>query len=331
MEHCIQWHVPVVLVKDTIPEPQGSSVARGQNADEQIIRLAAASRIYTRAKVVLAAQFLLTVPAGLATGVIAAQFPALKQWTATFSFAVALIDALFLERYQSHLKKQGAKIQEAFDCAVLDLPWRKLKAGDPVETEIVHDEGKSYLRKHPDQSNLENWYPPVVSNLPLYLARLICQRANCWWDAKLRRKYCLGLKLILAVLTVALVVCGLKINQTLGQLVLSIVAPLSPALLWGTREIRKQSEAAETLDKLRYQVEQTWDKALHGALAPGAIQQASIEIQDEIFDRRSRHPLIFNWINRLVRDKQQEGMNEKAQEMVMEAQKFLVPANSQDC
>jgi hypothetical protein len=300
-----------------------SAVAQEQNADEQISRLAAASQIYSRAKTVLAAQFLLTVPVGLATAILAAELPALKQWTAAFSFGVALLDALFLERYQSYLKKQGAKIQEAFDCSVLGLPWRKLKVGSPVDTEIVREHGKAYLQRDTNKSLVENWYPPIAFTLPLIHARLICQRANCWWDAELRRKYSLGLKLILIALAVAVIICGLQTNQTLGQLVLSLVAPLSPALLWGTREIRKQAEAAEALNRLRREIEQTWEKILPGALTPEGAQQASIEIQNEIFDRRSRHPLIFNWINRLVRSKHQISMNEKAQELVLEAQKVL--------
>jgi len=62
------------------------------------------------------------------------------------------------------LKKQGAKIQEAFDCEVLNLKWRKIKAGEPVETEIVRDEGNSYIRGHPDLTALRDWYPPLSPN-----------------------------------------------------------------------------------------------------------------------------------------------------------------------
>jgi len=142
----------------------------------------------------------------------------------------------------------------------------------------------------------------IATALPL--ARLICQRANCWWDAHLRRKYSFGLKVILVAVTIAVVMFGVESNRTLGQLVLSVIAPLSPALLWGIREIRKQDEAAEALDKLRSQVEQTWESALRGAVTSEAAEQISIAIQNEIFDRRSRHPLIFNWINRLARSKQ---------------------------
>ena len=306
-----------------MPEPKSSLIASDQNADEQILRQAAASQIYSRAKNVLAAQFLLTVPAGLATAILAAQMPALKQWTAAFSFGVALLDALFLEKYQSHLKKQGAKIQEAFDCSVLGLPWRKLKVGNPVDTEIVREQGKAYLRRGTNKALVENWYPPVALTLPLVYGRLICQRANCWWDAELRRKYSVGLKLILVALAVAVIICGLQTNQPLGQLVLALVAPLSPALLWGVREIRKQDEAAEALGKLRGEIEQMWESLVKGTLTPEAVAEVSIQIQNEIFERGSRHPLIFNWINRRVRRKQQISMNEKAQELATEAQKVL--------
>lgn len=304
-------------------EDAPNTIAQQQNSDAQLLRLAAASRVYSRAKAVLAIQFALTVPAALATVLIATYSPTLKLWTVTYSFAVALLDALLLERYQTYLKKQGAKIQEAFDCDVLNLKWRKLKAGEPVETEVVRDEGNSYIKGHPDLTLLRDWYPPVVSQLPLHLARLVCQRANCWWDAKLRRKYSFALKLILWLLTALVIIFGLQAKQTLGQLVLAVVAPLSPALLWGIREIRKQDEAAEALDKLRGQVEQTWELALDGTLVGDALQQTSADIQTEIFERRSRHPLIFNWINLLVRDKQQTSMNEKAKELVDVAAKRL--------
>lgn len=304
-------------------EAAQNTIAQQQNSEAQLLRLAAASRVYSRAKTVMAMQFALTVPAGLATALIASQWPALKQWTVTYSFAVALLDALLLERYQTHLKKQGAKIQEAFDCDVLGLKWRKLKAGEPVETEVVRDEGGSYIKGHPEMTAIRDWYPPVVAQLPLHLARLVCQRANCWWDAKLRRKYSFALKLTLGLLTALVVIFGLQANQTLGQLALAVIAPLSPALLWGIREIRKQDDAADALDKLRGQIEQAWEQALDGTLVGDNLQQTSEDIQSEIFERRSRHPLIFNWINRLVRGKQQTGMNEKAKELVSEAQKVL--------
>lgn len=306
-------------------QPTTNDIATKQNTEGQILRLAAMSRIYSRAKFVLGTQFILTVPAGLATAIIASQVPSLKHWTVTYSFAVALLDALFLEKYQNSLKKQGAKVQEAFDCDVLGLTWRKLKAGDRVDTEIVREEGTAFLTKHPDAAGIRDWYPPVVSQIPLPLARLICQRANCWWDAKLRRRYSYTLTALLWALAVLVVLFGMHANQTLSQLALAVVAPLSPALLWGIREIRKQNEAAEALDKLRGQIEQVWEQALNGSLDEDALLNTSVDFQNEILERRSRHPLIFNWINRWVRTKQQVGMNDKAKELVEEANRRLTP------
>lgn len=300
-------------------QPTTNNIAAEQNADRQILRLAAASAIYSRAKCVLGVQFFLTVPAGLLTAILASQQPELKHWTFTYSFVVALLDALFLEKYQNNLKKLGAKIQEAFDCDLLGLPWRKLRAGDPVDTESVREEGTAFLVKHPDTTGIRDWYPAVITQISLPLARLVCQRANCWWDAKLRRRYSFILKVVLWVLTALVVMFGLHANQTLGQLALAVVAPLSPALLWGIREIRKQSEAAEALDKLRGQIESVWAQALNGSLNDNALLDTSVDFQNEIFERRSRHPLIFNWINSLVRDQQQESMKAKAVELVAQA------------
>lgn len=52
-------------------------------------------------------------------------------------------------------------------------------------------------------SILKDWYPKEVAALALPLARLVCQRANCWWDANLRRKYANWLLAILIVTFVA--------------------------------------------------------------------------------------------------------------------------------
>ena len=248
--------------------------------------------------------------------------------TSTSPPAATLLDALFLEKYQNSLKKQGAKIQEAFDCDVLGLEWRKPKAGDPVDTETVREEGTAFLTKHPDAAGIRDWYPPVVSQISLPLARLICQRANCWWDAKLRRRYSYTLKVMLWVLTALVLMFGLHASQTLGQLALAFVAPLSPALLWGIREIRKQNEAAEALDKLRGHIEQVWEQALNGTLNEDALLVTSVDFQNEILERRLRHPLIFNWINSWVRDRQQTSMEAKAAELVAQANARLAARSS---
>jgi len=81
-----------------------------QNSDYNINLLAAASSVYSRAKSLMALQFVLTVPAALASSVIMAVQPTTKVWLTFFSVTVALTDALFLSRMQTRLRKRGATI-----------------------------------------------------------------------------------------------------------------------------------------------------------------------------------------------------------------------------
>src|SRR6266404_1454459 len=121
MGHCIQY--PISMVTSDIPEKQ--------NSDQLINLLAAASRIYGRAKTLMAIQFVLTVPAALASSIIMALQPKTNLWLTFFSVTVALTDVLFLSTVQSRLRKRGATIQQMFDCALYGLPWRHLRCGPP--------------------------------------------------------------------------------------------------------------------------------------------------------------------------------------------------------
>jgi hypothetical protein len=124
---------------------------------------------------------------------------------------------------------------------------------------------------------------------------------------------------VLLILSIFVFAISLYRNLTLENFVSTVVAPLTPAFLWGTREIRKHREAAESLNRLKSYIEQTWTRALGGELTASDLTQESIQIQNEIFDLRSRNPLIYNWIHRKVREAQQKNMLKKAEELAHEA------------
>lgn len=295
-----------------------NNLATQQNTDRQLLRFGAATASYSRAKSVLALQICLTIGGGLAWSILASRFPVMAVWAAFYAFSVALLDALVLERYQTHLRKQGARIQELIDVELFGLPWRTMTVGEPPETEVMHDEGQRYFARHGD-TKLKNWYPPIVATVPIALARLICQRANCWWDARLRQRYAIVLVSALATLTVIVVGVGIMHGMTLDRFVLATLAPLTPAYLWGVREWHKQREAADALDGLRKHVENTWQLALSTELSEDEILSISCAIQDGIFAARSQRPLIFNWIYRSFRERHEASMTVKAAELVAEA------------
>jgi hypothetical protein len=294
-------------------------ISSDENSDRQLLRLAAASAVYVRGKKILGLQATLTVLGGFAFPIAVATVPQLKVWAVLYAFTVALLDALVLEQLQSKQRQTGARIQELFDCDLFQLPWRRLVAGEPPPPELVTEAASGYKRTHEDLSHLRDWYSPAVSRLSLPLARLVCQRTNAWWDSALRKRYCASLKVLLWALAIFVFVLAVYRGMTMDVFVLSFIAPLTPAILWGAREARKHSSAADDLEKLLAHIDRTWQKALSGTLSGDALLGKSISIQNQLFYFRSKNPFVFNWVYRLLRGKQEKTMHQVAEQFVDQA------------
>ncbi len=296
-----------------------------QNSEHNISLVAAASSVYGRAKTLMAIQFVLTVPVALASSIIMALQPTTKVWLTFVSVTVALADTLFLNRAQTRLRKRGATIQQMFDCGLFALPWRELHCGPPVGSEEILADARPRLRSPKVRSRLVDWYPAAVKALPLHLARLVCQRASLWWDLRQRDRVRGALTLLLSLLAAAIFLIALLRGNTVEQMILTVYVPLAPAVLWIIREIFAQRDAIESDEKALAFVESLWNQALAQRAAEEEFLQGSILAQDALFDARSRSPMVFNWVYRLLRDRQQEQMEHKAAELVQEALKRLGP------
>lgn len=165
-------------------------------------------------------------------------------------------------------------------------------------------------------------YGPEVGCLPLHVARLACQRSNCWWDAKQRRRY--AVLVIAAVSAIFLAVLCLAMGNgfTIEGFVLKVAVPLSPALLLGIRQFAEQMEAAARLDTLREHSERLWNDALAGK-QEAEITLRSRGLQNEILENRKRSPLVFDGIFKRLRRDCEIQMNHGVAEFVAEAQQKL--------
>src|SRR2546429_7322325 len=155
-----------------------------QNQEAQLERLRAQRYLYSCSKIVLGAQAILSGPVALAWSLAVLLSPQLKGIAALWVLVVFLCDFTWLTRLQEAWRERAAKIQELFDCDVLELPWNSVKAGIPPTPEEIHGNADKYIRADDGSTPVENWYPPAVGALPLGVARIVCQRANCWWDAE---------------------------------------------------------------------------------------------------------------------------------------------------
>ncbi len=293
-----------------------------QNTDRQLQRLAAQRQLYATAKIIFGWQVLLSGPVTVVMAFMAIANPAFKGYAALWGITVALCDLFWLTPWQKRLRDSGARVQEAFDCDVLALPWNDVKAGKRPDPELILEQSEKYKKWAMTMPPLENWYAPTVSELPLYIGRLACQRSNCWWDSKQRRRYAACVISVVVLLFTVLLSLSLGSAFTIEDFVLKVAAPLAPALLLGLRQYSEQREAATRLDSLQNHAERLWKDALSG-MPEAEITVNARSLQDEIFENRRKSPLVFDAIFKRLRRDYEMQMNHGVDEFVLEAKKRL--------
>lgn len=299
-----------------------NSILELQNSDQHIKQLAAQRELYSEAKRILGWQMGMTIGVAIVLSLISifTKGTSIEPWvekgTAFVSLLVALLDLLLMEPRQKRLVEQAAKIQESFDCEVLSLEWDELKIGNPPEPELIDEKARKHRRTDQGYSKLKDWYSKSVEQVPLSVARLLCQRANAYWDAGLRRRYATALSWIIPCLCLTLILFGLWRGLTLTDFIFKILIPFQPAFLWCIREYRKQKDAATNLDRLRELNLELWANALKGELAEHQLQTASRSLQNEIYDHRRTTSLVFDWVYKWFKVKDEELMNISTENLV---------------
>jgi hypothetical protein len=276
-----------------------------QNTPRRLEMLAAQRELYSRAKRVFAIGAIASVAGPVLWISIAAAFAPFRPWAALLGIVVAAVDLIFLDGWQRRLQKTAADVQEDFDCDVLRIARNPIKRSGFVDPEVVREAAGRYRARDAELVHLRDWYPASVQALPMPLARLVCQRTNLRWDAQLRRIYAGGILTVVFVLSILTLVLGLASGVTADSLVLRVLAPALPAIVWGMREFTRQREAANEADRVKSHVERLWSSALAGEVAESWDGEARA-IQDEIFDRRRRGPLVFDWVYERLRSRYEE-------------------------
>lgn len=298
-----------------------NTISQDQLTQKQLDRLAAQRQLYSDAKRIQAFQKILSIPVVVLWSLFVMWIPDLKVYAAYWGICVTLLDVIFFTPWQRSLKEKAAKVQELFDCDVLKLSWRNLQAGRRPDAEAIMESSSKFKCVDPECSTLRNWYPGSVDKLPIHLARIVCQRANCWWDANLRRRYATWMIISVGTLTIFVFLVGLVGGLTLEKFFLAVLAPLMPAFVLGLREYTEHKESASKLDRLIEHAEKLWNMAIIEKATPDELTEESRDLQDEIYDHRRRSPLIFDWIYRRLRQTHEDQMNKGAEALIEEALK----------
>ena len=278
------------------------SITHRQNEPAQIRLLQAQRSLYARAKRIIVLQLWLVVSIALA-GAIAALFApdsSIKIVVAVVAVFVSLLDLTVLDPQQKRTVTDAAKVQEAFDCTVLNLPWDSVVAGDPVTPETINEASNAYGQKF-GETGLLDWYPVESDRVPLQFGRLVCQRSALAYDSALRRRYAAVLLALPVALLAILLSAGISSELTLSTFVVSIALPFMPVAVWTLREHRRQTEAADGNDTLYARIETLWNRMATGECdaATGSIQARTI--QSELFRARKSKTPIMGWVYRAMR------------------------------
>ncbi len=299
-----------------------NTISQHQNTLRQLERLAAQRYLYSAAKQILTGQLFLDLVSPIVLAVIVALFPGFGIYGALIA-SLILVSDFYLENLQSSKREQAAGIQELFDCELLDLQCPDLIARHIPDTVEIMEVAERYKRSDPTHKALMDWYSPEVDKLPLYLARLVCQRTNCLWDVQLRRKYLQGVNIMLFILSALVMTIALVKGLTVGNFLLVVVAPLLPAIGWAIRESKGQKEAIQRKNELKRYAEELWTDALKKRVTVEEIERKSRGLQDQIYSNRCNNPLVLDAFYEYLRMKSEAKMNRGAKEFVEEALQSL--------
>ncbi|MBL7689031.1 MAG: hypothetical protein JNJ49_13440 [Bdellovibrionaceae bacterium] len=299
-----------------------NTIPTDQNLPVHLDKLAAQRKLYAKTKAVFACQLIFSGPAAVAMAATGLVYPTLKVYFSFWGICFVVLDLVAFTPFTKSLRTNAAKIQELFDCEVLQLPWNTACAGTKPSPELIHEQAESYRRNSGGNFPLENWYSPIVGSLPIHIGRVICQRENCSWDGRQRSIYANWLLIIVVAVFVVSLFVGIAKQFLIEDMILLIFAPLAPFFYAGLRQYVENREAAQQLDTLKVHAEKIWQNALDGQ-AVSKVTSSSRELQNEIFLSRKRSPPVFEWIFRKIRASFESQMNYGAAQLADQAKQRL--------
>jgi len=284
-----------IMVISLLTDTNMNNIPKNQNKQENIIKLSAQRNLYSQAKQIQLIQIILNIPIVIVLSILTLWNKSFETVTIMYGVFVSLLDICVLNQIQQNKKEKAAKIQELFDCDVLELEWNDLKCGNKPTLEDIYEyqENQKVLSK---LSPLKDWYSTSVGEVPISIARILCQLENCTWDSKLRKNYRILLILTTSFLFFLILILGIINNLTICKFFLLVVSPTLPSIIFCIRESNEHKETILVTERIKKNIDNIVNKTRKENVSANYLLEHSRKLQDEIFERRKRSPLIFNKI-----------------------------------
>jgi hypothetical protein len=261
-----------------------------------------------------------------------------------FGLAVALLNTFWIPTRQQRWRSDAAHVQELFDTELLQMPWpqagttisddemrraqvfdaaqpsRALKDDDPTNWYDPSAVAVALRRKKPES---EGWLRPdsgrhTLDDLPLALARLVCQSQNLQWDLRQRDRYGDWLRALFWGLWLLALLPALVENMPVQVWLLKVLSPIVPGLLLLHQMASEQKRVVDRLKSMQERWAKIWEEALADPQRSDLDAQAR-ELQDRIFQHRRTAPPFFDWLYELWRQGNQAHTQQVACDRVDEA------------
>lgn len=221
-------------------------------------------------------------------------------------------------------REKGAKVQEQFDCEQLELGCSPLKAVNEITIEEVIEVNKIHCQNPNNQPQLQDWHSDSIATLPLPIARLVYQRNNCWWDKRLRERYRNAVIFFALVIGGSILLLNRPSDASDKQIVefILVFAAMTPFFTFCAKQISEQLEAINRLKQIILFVESITTNKKQMLNNKVLIEYAR-QIQDEIYDNRSKSPLVPDFFYKIYQKADEDLMNRSTTRLVTDIIKLI--------
>jgi hypothetical protein len=239
----------------------------------------------------------LIVVVSIALGFFAANSSALQFAPALWALALAVVDSLLLYYVLLTNRHAGAQLADCFDRYVFsEAPQVQLQFPASLDSDDP--------RRHAALGDLadrhSNWYDRRLGAFPREVAHLAALRINAFWDASLRGSYILAMCAAAAVIAIAALVLFARNGMSVERLLINVLIPFSPAILWFVRELVEQVDARRRKRDLERRIDVLWD----AASGIGVSRALAVEVdylQALLFAYRRTDGAVPSWLYRAAR------------------------------
>lgn len=288
-----------------------------QNTNKQLERLAAQRELYSSAKIYYLLESIGSILIPLSLTAVSIFLTNISLYAALYGICFYLVDSLILEPLITEKKTNAAKIQELFDCDVLEIEKPIFRSVSDITVEEILSSYDVHINKIAQDEHLKDWYPKEIAELPVSIARLICQRMNYIWDSRLRKFYSSLLKTV-AVIIALLLIIGITFGRLPGEQLPLILAGILPLFRFCLKLYQDNKSSSENLAKLNTYFNGLWSRILKSEVPDEELNEAARLIQYEIYNNRIKNHLIPDAFYNYFRNKDESLMNRSAENLMAE-------------